>query len=192
LLTPQPVKSFLSYEDASAFAAGRNPPSTANDKPDRFYGVAVGRKPGVYTEWSAVQAAIIGWKGPKYRKFDTRAEAEAFVRSWSAVAKAAKPVAPAPASDDDEDDDDDDDDEEDDEDADGIEEPPAKRAKQGGNSDGRNGVLVVYTDGSSLGNGRAGAAAGVGVYFGFSDPRFVGPAPPHSCRLPIGLSPGPS
>jgi ribonuclease HI len=33
------------------------------------------------------------------------------------------------------------------------------------------GPIIVYTDGSSLGNGKAGAVAGVGVYFGPSDAR---------------------
>ncbi|XPS67853.1 Ribonuclease H [Ascochyta lentis] len=35
------------------------------------------------------------------------------------------------------------------------------------------GQVVVYTDGSSLGNGRTGAVAGVGVYFGPNDKRNV-------------------
>lgn len=34
------------------------------------------------------------------------------------------------------------------------------------------GWLEIYTDGSSLGNGRAGAVSGVGVYFGQNDPRY--------------------
>ncbi|OCL02496.1 RnaseH-domain-containing protein [Glonium stellatum] len=38
------------------------------------------------------------------------------------------------------------------------------------------GVLKIYTDGSALGNGRAGAIAGVGVYFGPNDPRNVSEA----------------
>ena len=33
------------------------------------------------------------------------------------------------------------------------------------------GPIVVYTDGSSLGNGRVGAVGGVGVYFGPNDNR---------------------
>lgn len=33
------------------------------------------------------------------------------------------------------------------------------------------GQIVVYTDGSSLGNGQSGAVAGVGVYFGPNDKR---------------------
>lgn len=156
---PFAVKSFLSYDDASAFAAGRNPTSaTSDNKPPRFYGVAVGRQPGVYTEWSAAQEAIVGWKGPKFKKFDTRAEAEAFVRTYDATAKSAK-VAVA---------------EVDGDEADGVEEPPAKKAKTTSKpTKTRNGVMVIYTDGSSRGNGRVGATAGVGVYFGAGDSRFV-------------------
>ncbi|KAK4133852.1 hypothetical protein BT67DRAFT_32547 [Trichocladium antarcticum] len=148
-------KSFLSYEDASAFAAGRDPPSTKTGKPARFYGVAVGRKPGVYTDWPKAQEAIVGWKGPKYKKFDTRTEAEAFVRSYGTAATAAR-VAPDPDAGRD------------------SEEPPAKRAKKVAvHPPPRGNVDVLYTDGSSLGNGKVGATAGVGVYFGQSDPRLV-------------------
>lgn len=35
------------------------------------------------------------------------------------------------------------------------------------------GVLKIYTDGSSLGNGKAGARAGLGVWFGPNDTRLV-------------------
>jgi ribonuclease HI len=35
------------------------------------------------------------------------------------------------------------------------------------------GPLVVHTDGGSRGNGKIGAKAGIGVYFGPRDPRFV-------------------
>ena len=35
------------------------------------------------------------------------------------------------------------------------------------------GMLKIYTDGSSLKNGQAGACAGVGVYFGPLDPKYV-------------------
>ncbi len=37
--------------------------------------------------------------------------------------------------------------------------------------DAQTGILRIHTDGSSLGNGNAGAFAGVGVYFGPRDPR---------------------
>ncbi|KAL2143062.1 hypothetical protein VTI28DRAFT_402 [Corynascus sepedonium] len=152
-------KSFLDYEDASAFAAGRDPPSANSErKPPRFYGVAVGRKPGVYTEWPAAQEAIVGWKGPKYKKFDTRAEAEAFVRSYSASGRPVASTAPETEKNM----------------VDSTEEPLTKKPRTSTMPRSvRNGVLVIYTDGSSLGNGRLGAAAGVGVYFGPGDPRNI-------------------
>lgn len=158
-------KSFLSYDDASAFAAGRDPPSMANDKPDRFYGVAVGRKPGVYTDWSKAQEAIVGWKGPKYRKFDTHAEALAFVRAYRNVAAA--PLVELEGSEEEVEEEED----EEDDDVVEVEEPPTKRAKTAARSQAA--VPIVYTDGSSLGNGRAGAVAGVGVFFGTGDPRNI-------------------
>jgi hypothetical protein len=158
-LTLSAVKSFLSYDDALAFASGRNPTSaTDGSKPPRFYGVAVGRKPGVYMDWSQAQEAIVGWKGPKFKKFDTRAEAEAFVRSYGALSKGTNSTVPEAGSEDQ---------------AGAAEKRPAKKAKTTPKvPTARNGVVVVYTDGSSLGNGRNGATAGVGVYFGESDPRF--------------------
>ena len=150
---PCVVKSFLNYEDASAYVAGRDPPSQAKETPTRFYGVAIGRKPGVYTDWAKAQEAIIGWKGPKYKKFDTLSEAEAFVRQYSVGVSASETIGAEVA---------------------GLQEPPAKKAKTDTKQlISRSKVVVVYTDGSSLGNGRNGASAGVGVYFGPSDPRCV-------------------
>lgn len=72
-----------------------------------------------------------------------------------------------------EDDDEDEDDEEEDQ-------PPAKKSKKGAGhgggglgADEEENIPCIYTDGSSLANGRAGAVAGVGVYFGAGDPRLV-------------------
>lgn len=154
LLTPPAVKSFPSREDASAFVAGRDPPSTSKPEPVRFYGVAVGREPGVYTDWPKVQNAIVGWKGPKYKRFDTRAEAEAYVRTYASADSIAVQEETADEAD---------------------EQPPAKKTKKtaGAASSSNRSVLTIYTDGSSRGNGKLGAAAGVGVYFGPSDPRYV-------------------
>jgi ribonuclease HI len=39
------------------------------------------------------------------------------------------------------------------------------------------GMLRIYTDGSSLSNGQAGARAGVGVYFGPQDPKYANAVP---------------
>jgi ribonuclease HI len=50
----------------------------------KFYGVAAGRKPGVYTDWPTTQAQISGFSGAKHKSFKTKEEAEAFVRGISA------------------------------------------------------------------------------------------------------------
>jgi len=48
---------------------------------------------------------------------------------------------------------------------------------------------IVYTDGSSLGNGTYGARAGVGVYFGPNDPRSEPSSFLHFPSLPLLGSP---
>ena len=117
-------------------------------------------------------------KGPKFRKFSTAEEAREFVKDWKVYSlkeKAATLAATAAEEEDEEDDDDDDDDESDGSDLG----PTAKRLKvnksvtvgKGKSKEVK--VEKVYTDGSSLGNGKAGSSAGIGVYFGPNDPRYV-------------------
>jgi len=182
----------------------------------KYYGVAIGHVPGVYTDWPSTQAQIKGCSGGLQQSFTTREEAQAFVtehrrdhsvpislrgdlsEASSAVGQGCK-----------------------------VSEPVVKKQKKNsglaaavaangdakyepgmgplpeGAEDGfdRNlkmdlesgairyktegelratkkqstgdftGQIVVYTDGSSLGNGRKGAVAGVGVYFGANDKR---------------------
>jgi ribonuclease HI len=150
-------KSFNSRKDAEDFAAGREVASTAGagkGTEERFYGVAVGHNPGVYETWTAASEQIKNVKGPKYKKFDTKEEAEEFVRSGGKTSK--KAAAPKP------------DKKEEKSNGAGIEGPFAKKAKT---SSSNNRTVKVWTDGSSRGNGRLGAVAGVGVYFGEDDPR---------------------
>lgn len=67
------------------------------------------------------------------------------------------------------------DEEEDDEEDFGL--PSSKKIKNeiqvtlGGNESGE--LEEIYTDGSTLSNGQEGAVAGVGVFFGDGDPRYV-------------------
>ncbi|KAK8094511.1 RNase H domain protein [Apiospora hydei] len=142
-------KSFLNFEDAEAFVAGENP-GTATDgtKQEKFYAVAIGRDPGIYTDWDIAAEAIKGWKGPKYKKFDTRAEAVEYIRTHGN--EAGQSFIKDEAI-----------------------EPPAKKSKRSAGSSSKAGALHIYTDGSSLSNGRAGAVAGVGVFFGAGDSRNI-------------------
>lgn len=187
-------------------------------KTTKYYGVAVGHVPGVYTDYATVQAQTKGCAGCKQKAFATRAEAQAYVdefkRGASApislrgdlsetsslaagkgckisdhVAKKQKKghtlpnalangdivyepgTGPLPP------------DAEDgfdrtiklDEETGRIrakteEELSATKTQPTGEFSG---PIVVYTDGSSLGNGKVGAVGGVGVYFGPKDPRNV-------------------
>lgn len=148
-------KSFTSREDAEAYVAGRKT-SAAADGEEKFYAVAVGREPGIYTDWDEASVAIKGWKAPKYKKFGTRDEAIEFIRA-NGNEEAQKWLLSQSA------------------------EPPSKKAKKtktstepGGDIiDDEPGMLRIFTDGSSLSNGRRGATAGVGVFFGEDDERNV-------------------
>lgn len=154
-------KAFPSREEASLFAAGKNP--NPGSTPDRFYAVAVGNRPGIYTEWTEAQAAYTGVKAPKYKKFDTREAAEEWMQTF--VQGDFSFIHGGLKSEDDEDEDEDG----------GF--PSKKKFKAeievnlGGHD--TSGLEEVYTDGSTLANGQDGAVAGVGVFFGDGDPRFV-------------------
>lgn len=161
-------KAFPSREEAALFAAGKNP--NPGSTPDRFYAVAVGNRPGIYTEWTEAQAAYTGVKAPKYKKFDTREAAEEWMETFDLGASFFTHGGLKIE------------DEDEDEDGDGDAAGPGKKKFKpeidlsfGG--DEIDGLQEIYTDGSTLANGQDGAVAGVGVFFGDSDPRFVLPRP---------------
>lgn len=185
------VQSFLSHEDATAFLNGvKRPSQQAADGAQRFYGIQRGRVPGVYTDWSKAQEQIRGFTRPRYRKFPTREEAEEFVRGGDAESKKhtgpqgivgetpkdedgvelAPGEGPLPPS------------AEDGFDPNVLLDPktgkvvyktPEQKASTKTQVAGIPGMLRIYTDGSSLRNGTPLASAGVGVYFGPGDERFV-------------------
>jgi ribonuclease HI len=151
------VKSFPTEQEAKDFVAGRPKPTASKSTGDKFYAVAVGHNPGVYEEWVDAQEQITGVKGPKYKKFATKAEALQFVNSGgksSTVVKAQKKTATTNGGGE-------------------VGEPSKKRARTSTESasTSKTKSIRVYTDGSSRGNGKLGAYAGVGVFFGDGDER---------------------
>lgn len=189
------VKSFSTRSEAEAFVSGREPNSgpSAPVGEARFYGVASGHNPGVYTDWATAQEQIKGWKLPKYKRFSTRGEAEAFVQAGGRGGKVESSTTELI-----------DEDEQlgefDDEvsDVESFAVPSKKRktspaasigliktsqtpvqiaattsAAKSRASDSKSKPLSIYTDGSSLANGKVGAVAGVGVFFGDGDDRWV-------------------
>ncbi|KAL9106202.1 MAG: hypothetical protein Q9227_008735 [Pyrenula ochraceoflavens] len=201
-------QAFPNLTHAQAFANGETVATDgrAAGKPKAYYGVAIGRNPGVYVDWPSAQAQIVGWKGPRYKKFATKTEAERFVElhrgnltngveaAADRETKRRRISAPGMTHD-----------------------PPADadgnvfEAGEGflpeGAVDGFDpnivlddrqnlryktqlekqqkkvvlakpaaGMLNIYTDGSSLSNGKVGSRAGVGVYFGPDNPDNVSEA----------------
>jgi ribonuclease HI len=208
-------KKFPTLKEAEAFIGGTSNVAAKSGK-TKYYGVAVGNKTGVYTDWKDVQIQIKGCKGADQQKFSTFDEAKAYVNSGGrnsstpirgdrsetsslATGKMDKSVEPAPKR------------------QKKGDAPPTTltngdikyepgmgllppdavdgfdrnikldpdsgniRVKTGEESSAVkqqptgdfSGPIVVYTDGSSLGNGKVGAVAGVGVYFGPNDLRYV-------------------
>lgn len=187
-------KTFPTFSEAEAFVAGHEV-ALSNLSPaetPRFYGIASGHNPGIYTNWADAQEQIKGWKNPKYKKFATREEAEAFVQAGRSAKKSRISLKEEEVVDKDI--------------LEADEEPPLKRVKNSSSKslhtarednvtvdsdtvplqtkvvaldseqyveNTNSGPLRIYTDGSSLGNGKVGAVAGVGVFFGKGDPRNV-------------------
>ena len=128
--------------------AGKNP--NPGSKPTRFYAVAIGSKPGIYTDWTEAQMAYQGVKAPKYKKFDTKEAAEEFMEQFGPSTSSyfvAKDAEAGPAT------------------------KKAKTSASGSAAGASANLLSIYTDGSSRGNGKVGAVAGVGVFFGKGDSR---------------------
>ncbi|KAI8329950.1 ribonuclease H-like domain-containing protein [Chlamydoabsidia padenii] len=96
---------------------------------------------------------VDGFRGAKYRKFETLEEAEAFAKGSAA---ALPPVSKRKRDDDDEDDDNND---------------TPLTTRQRLDLPIPKGTRVVYTDGASRANGRKNAKAGYGVFWGDNDPR---------------------
>lgn len=150
-------KSFSTKSDAEAFVAGKNPAKPSQG--DKFYGVAVGRETGVYEDWADAKKQIDGVKGPKYKKFATREEAEEFVKQGGKASKKAETAAEKE-----------------------VKEECGKKVVKGkgkvtveenAQQEDKADTVRVWTDGSSRGNGKAGAVAGYGVFFSDGDERNV-------------------
>lgn len=180
-----------------------------------FYAVAKGVVPGIYTEWSECQKQVQGFRGPQFKKFATREEAEDFIgqrvgnvvdkrkspeaaaaddASSNGAAKkrktedgavaasgASKEETPKAASTDkgkkrERSPDSASSAEGNKQEAEGYESAIKKRIMEREVPDKDNfevdesGSVVVYTDGCCEFNGRHGAKAGVGVYFGHNNP----------------------
>ncbi|OAP57867.1 hypothetical protein AYL99_08605 [Fonsecaea erecta] len=92
-------KAFQSLHEAQAFMQGRPLLNGHDNGLQRFYGVQSGRVPGVYTDWSQVQAQIRGFPHARQKKFRTREEAEVFVAAGAKASVSGSQRAGAPQAD---------------------------------------------------------------------------------------------
>lgn len=147
-------------------AGKKVPAKDAAAEPPKFYAVARGSFTGIFTDWDTASSAIKGWKGPKYKKFPSRAEAVEYIRQWG-DAKAVEGIGESVVEEED------DEDEEDEVELDDgiLTEKVVERPAVVPGAKSKRPVLEIYTDGSALKNGGPGAKAGVGVFFGHNDSR---------------------
>lgn len=113
----------------------------------KYYAVQCGRRVGVFDTWDMCSEQVTGFSGSVYKSFTDRRDAEEFSRGTGGYGKSAK---------------------------------RSTEHKHRAHPYGDRGVsekvrdplrTVVWTDGSSINNGKPHARAGVGVYFGPDDSR---------------------
>ncbi|KAJ3972292.1 ribonuclease H-like domain-containing protein [Lentinula raphanica] len=112
---------------------------------DGYYAVRKGRVIGVYTTWNECEQQVKGYTGAAFKKFFSKAEAEAFVTSTESGLSKVNPVIPRTK----------------------VEVRPEHSVKSSSSKE----PLVVYCDGACKGNGKIGSVAGIGVWWGHDDPR---------------------
>ncbi|KAI8579956.1 hypothetical protein K450DRAFT_239894 [Umbelopsis ramanniana AG] len=130
-----------------------------------YYAVRVGKKPGIYTQWSDCEKQVIGYPNSRYKKFVSKQEADDFLSATeskgnsSTSRKHATTTNFAGTS----------------KDTSGdtkigiagskIETKTEREEKVALKDEG----MIVYTDGAASGNGTSKAYAGIGVYWGPND-----------------------
>ncbi|AWU76643.1 uncharacterized protein C5L36_0C05690 [Pichia kudriavzevii] len=122
----------------------------------KYYAVKNGRTKGIYTDWNSCSNQVKGYSGSQYKSFKTKAEADAYLNSFSSVPPSLRPnislascrslrSSPQPYL------------------TPSISTKPFTHSK-----------VEIYTDGASKNNQKAktgGSKAGYGVYYGPDDPR---------------------
>ncbi|KAL7623327.1 hypothetical protein AAE478_007008 [Parahypoxylon ruwenzoriense] len=86
-------RAFLTEQSATAWLVSTNTTVVtvkSKSRATRYYAVAVGRTPGIYTDCALAVASRSGFPGAKLKRFNTRAKAEQYMRvhgssisSWS-------------------------------------------------------------------------------------------------------------
>lgn len=105
----------------------------------KFYAVAIGVRPGIYTNWPEAKAQIDGFAGAIYKGFATYSEAQNWLKNPVYTATGSEPRSQTPA-------------------------PGSDPGKDPINTDSDR--VIIYTDGSSSGNPGPGGYGIIQVYNG--------------------------
>lgn len=109
-----------------------------------FYAVANGRTIGIFSNWNDCNNSVKGYKNAIYKKFDTKEEAEHFIKVNGSESNL------------------------------NTESESESESKSKSNSNANSKPdYYVYTDGACSNNGRNNASAGIGIFFGTEDIRNV-------------------
>ena len=120
-----------------------------------YYAVANGRTIGVFKTWTECKESVNGFKHACFKKFNTKAEAEAFVVENKVENKIIVEEPKEPKEQEEQ------------------EAPKEIASIDDVAEDDFKPDYYVYTDGACSNNGRKNAMAGIGIYFGKDDPRNV-------------------
>ncbi len=66
----------------------------SSQQQNAFYAVKNGIQPGVYNTWEECRAQIDGFTGAKFKKFNNKEEAEAFITTLSVEQGTSTPTGP--------------------------------------------------------------------------------------------------
>mgnify|MGYP001195193291 CR=1 FL=1 len=122
-----------------------------------MYVVKNGRKKGIFYSWSECQSQVSGFKGAVFKKVENQKQADDFlgttrkITDFFTLEDPSKEVTGHKNT---------------------IQSSSSSKMVEESVIDNTN-MIEVYTDGSCLGNGRKGARAGIGIYFGDDDSRNV-------------------
>ena len=84
----QPVHSRAGKDALLKLGLCFQKPGNSNKKP-KYYAVAGGHVPGIYTDWASVEEQIRGFSGAKHKKFDTESDALAYLLEYMDIVQVA-------------------------------------------------------------------------------------------------------
>jgi ribonuclease HI len=121
-----------------------------------FYAVSNGKNIGIFSNWNDCKSSVNGYKNAVYKKFDTKEEAEYFIKNGMNINEITNSNSLNT----------------------NIDDNTCNTISTASNSTSSNSTssnstsdYYVYTDGACSNNGKKNASAGIGIFFGIGDIR---------------------